>query len=154
SLDPRSHRISQDRRGRGHDVRCAVERRSEAAARAASPDSKDVKKIALPQEGLETLYGAHDGNLKHIESLLGVQIRTHGDELIVEGERAAEQRVERIVDQLVGRIAEGYELKNGDVKTAAQLVASDENVDLRHYFLREGQKQPEGTKRSVNPRTR
>ena len=42
-----------------------------------------MKKIALPQEGLETLYGAHDGNLKHIESVLGVQIRTQGDELIV-----------------------------------------------------------------------
>ena len=50
-----------------------------------------MKKIALPQEGLETLYGAHNGNLKHIESVLGVQIRTQGDELIVEGERTAEQ---------------------------------------------------------------
>src|SRR5262245_21448055 len=112
-----------------------------------------MKKIALPQEGLETLYGARDGNLKHIESLLGVQIRTHGDELIVEGDRAAEQRVERIFEQLVGLIAEGYELKNGDVKTAVQLVANDENVDLRHYFLREGQKQPEGTRRRVNPKS-
>ena len=66
-----------------------------------------MRKIALPQEGLETLYGAHDGNLKHIESVLGVQIRTHGDELIVEGDKAAEQRVERLFDQLSGLIAEG-----------------------------------------------
>ena len=95
-----------------------------------------MKKIALPQEGLETLYGARDGNLKHIESVLGVQIRTQGDELIVEGERSAEQRVERIFDQLISLISEGYELKNGDVKTAVQLMANDENVDLRHYFLR------------------
>ena len=112
-----------------------------------------MKKIALPQEGLETLYGAHDGNLKHIESVLGVQIRTQGDELIVEGERSAEQKVERIFDQLVSLIAEGYELKNGDVKTAVRLVANDESVDLRHYFLREGQKQPEGTRRRVNPKS-
>jgi phosphate starvation-inducible protein PhoH len=48
-----------------------------------------VKKISLPQEGIETLYGAHDGNLKHIESLLGVEIRTQGDELIVEARRRA-----------------------------------------------------------------
>ena len=112
-----------------------------------------MRKIALPQEGLETLYGAHDGNLKHIESVLGVQIRTHGDELIVEGDKAAEQRVERLFDQLSGLISEGYELRNGDVKTAAQLVANDENVDLRLYFLREGQKQPEGTRRRVNPKS-
>jgi phosphate starvation-inducible protein PhoH and related proteins len=112
-----------------------------------------VKKISLPQEGIETLYGAHDGNLKHIESLLGVAIRTQGGELIVEGEKAAEQRVERIFDQLTSLMAEGYELRNGDVKTAAQLIADDGAVNLRDYFLKEGQKQPEGTKRRVNPKS-
>jgi len=112
-----------------------------------------MKKIALPQKGLETLYGAHDGNLKHIESLLGVRIRTQGDELIVEGDRAGEQRAERIFEQLTGLLAEGYALGNGDVKVAAQLVAGDENVDLRAYFLKEGQKQPEGTRRRVTPKS-
>ena len=112
-----------------------------------------MKKIALPQEGIATLYGAHDGNLKHIESLLGVEIRTQGDELIVEGEKAAEQRVERIFDQLKSLMAEGYELRNGDVKTAAQLIKDDSAVNLRDYFLKEGQKQPEGTKRRVNPKS-
>jgi phosphate starvation-inducible protein PhoH and related proteins len=112
-----------------------------------------MKKIALPQEGIETLYGAHDGNLKHIESLLNVEIRTQGDELIVEGEKSAEQRVERIFDQLSALMAQGYELKNGDVKTAAQLVIDDPSVNLRDYFLREGQKQPEGTRRRVNPKS-
>jgi phosphate starvation-inducible protein PhoH and related proteins len=112
-----------------------------------------VRKISLPQAGIETLYGAHDGNLKHIESLLNVQIRTQGDELIVEGDRPAEHRVERIFDQLTNLMAEGYELKNGDVKTAAQLVAEDPTVNLRDYFLRDGQKQPEGTKRRVNPKS-
>jgi phosphate starvation-inducible PhoH-like protein len=107
----------------------------------------------LPQEGLERLYGAHDGNLKHIESLLGVAIRTQGDELIVEGDKAAEQRVERIFDQLKSLIAEGYELRNGDVKTAAQLIADDSAVNLRDYFLKDGQKQREGTKRRVNPKS-
>jgi phosphate starvation-inducible PhoH-like protein len=112
-----------------------------------------VKKIALPQEGIEILYGAHDGNLKHIESLLGVAIRTQGDELIVEGEKSAEQRVERIFDQLKTLMAEGYELRNGDVKTAAQLIVDDGGIDLRDYFLKGGQKQPEGTKRRVNPKS-
>jgi phosphate starvation-inducible PhoH-like protein len=112
-----------------------------------------VKKISLPQEGIETLYGAHDGNLKHIESLLGVAIRTQGDELIVEGEKSAEQRVERIFEQLKTLMAEGYELRNGDVKTAAQLIVDDGGVDLRDYFLKGGQKQPEGTKRRVNPKS-
>ena len=112
-----------------------------------------MKKIALPQEGIETLYGAHDGNLKHIEALLNVEIRTQGDELIVEGDKSAEQRVERIFDQLSSMIAQGYELKNGDVKTAAQLIIDDPSVNLSDYFIREGQKQPEGTRRRVNPKS-
>ena len=54
-----------------------------------------MKKIVLPQDGIETLYGAHDANLKHVESLFSVAIRTQGDELIVEGDKQAEQRVVR-----------------------------------------------------------
>jgi phosphate starvation-inducible PhoH-like protein len=110
-----------------------------------------MKKIALPQDGIETLYGAHDANLKHIESLLDVEIRTQGDELIVEGQRNAEQRVELLFDQLRGLMEAGYELGNGDVKTATQLVVDNPDVDLRDYFLKGGQKQ--GTKRRVNPKS-
>ena len=112
-----------------------------------------MKKIALPQEGIETLYGAHDANLKHIESLLDVEIRTQGDELIVEGQKGDEQRVERIFDQLVGLMRSGYTLVNGDVKTAAELVADNPEIDLRDYFMKEGQKQPQGTRRRVNPKS-
>jgi phosphate starvation-inducible PhoH-like protein len=110
-----------------------------------------MKKIALPEDGIETLYGAHDANLKHIELLLNVDIRTQGSEITVEGEPAAEQRAARIFDQLRTLMDAGYELTNGDVKTAAQLLVEDAAVDLRDYFLKGGQKQ--GTKRRVNPKS-
>ena len=110
-----------------------------------------MKKIALPQAGIETLYGAHDANLKHIEALLGVEIRTQGDELIVEGNRVSEQRVGQIFEQLALLLDAGYELAIGDVKTAAQLVADNPGVDLRDYFLKGGPKQV--TRRRVNPKS-
>ena len=78
-----------------------------------------MRKISLPEQGIETLYGAHDANLKHIESLLNVDIRTHGSELTVEGDPANEQRAQQIFDQLRALLAEGYSLENGDVKRAA-----------------------------------
>ena len=53
-----------------------------------------MKKIALPQDGIETLYGAHDANLKHIEGLLNISIRTQGSQITVEGDPAAERRAE------------------------------------------------------------
>src|SRR4029077_13302007 len=45
----------------------------------------------------------------------------------------------------------GYQLSNGDVTTAAQLIVDNEGVDLRDYFLKGGQKQV--TRRRVNPKS-
>ena len=110
-----------------------------------------MRKISLPGQGIETLYGAHDANLKYIERLLNVDIRTHGTELTVEGDPADEQRAQRIFDQLRTLMAEGYALENGDVKTAAELVAENSNVDLREYFGKGAQRQT--TRRRVNPKS-
>src|SRR3954463_12221471 len=117
-----------------------------------------MKKIALPHEGLDTLYGAHDANLKHIESLLNVELRTHGDELIVEGDRSSEQRVERLFDQLTALLKSGNERGASDGKRAADLVLDDANVTLREYFTKDAPagKAPapaSGTKRRVNPKS-
>ena len=113
-----------------------------------------MKRIALPQESLEALYGAHDANLKHIEALLNVTIRTQGDELIVDGAKGDEQRVTRIFEQLASLMQQGYTLSNGDVKTATQLLADNPEIDLREYFQKDGSRPPAGgTKRRVNPKT-
>ena len=97
-----------------------------------------MRKIAVPDEGAESLFGNYDENLKHLESLFTVRIRTSGQELIVEGETGDVARAERVLDQLASLIRGGYKLAKGDVKTAAQLVAQDENVELSEYFLRGG----------------
>ncbi len=114
-----------------------------------------MKKIAIPQEGIETLYGPHDANLKHIETLMDVEIRTQGDELIVEGSRSAEQRVERLFEQIAQLRATGYELTSADVKTAAELVVDDPAVELREYFAKDGaaSRPAPGTRRRVNPKS-
>jgi phosphate starvation-inducible PhoH-like protein len=115
-----------------------------------------MKKIAVPQEGIEILYGPHDANLKHIESLMDVEIRTQGDELIVEGTRGSELRVEKLFEQLAQLRDSGYELASADVKTAAELVVDDPSVDLRDYFSKDGPsaaRQGQGTRRRVNPKS-
>jgi phosphate starvation-inducible PhoH-like protein len=110
-----------------------------------------MRKIALPSEGIETLYGAHDANLRHIESLLRVQIRTQGSELTVRGNAVGEQRTQLIFDQLGALIDEGYALANGDVQTAAQLLTRNADLDLRDYFVKDGPRP--GTRRRVNPKS-
>jgi phosphate starvation-inducible protein PhoH and related proteins len=93
-----------------------------------------MKKIAVPEEGLESLFGTYDENLKQLESVFGVRIRTQGNELMVEGDPSGVARAERTLAQLAGLMREGYRIGNGDVKTAAQLIAANEQVDLRDYL--------------------
>ncbi|HEY2830178.1 MAG TPA: PhoH family protein [Thermoanaerobaculia bacterium] len=110
-----------------------------------------MKRITVPEEGIETLFGSYDENLKHLESLFNVRIRTHGHDLLVEGETPALDKIDRVVGQLSGLMRDGYKLSNADVKTASDLVAQDESVDLRDHFLK-GTLTPAG-KRRVAPKT-
>jgi len=110
-----------------------------------------MKKIAVPEEGIEALFGSYDENLKHLESQFGVRIRTQGHELMVEGDAAAVGRVNSIIEQLTALLRDGYKLSTVDVKTAADLVAQDEAVDLRDHFLK-GSLTAAG-KRRVAPKT-
>jgi phosphate starvation-inducible protein PhoH and related proteins len=95
-----------------------------------------LTRITLPEAGIETLFGSYDENLKYLESLLGVKLRTQGHELIVDGVPAGVSKVERLFSQLAALTQEGYRISNGDVKTAAQLLADDPTIDLRDYFLK------------------
>ena len=54
----------------------------------------------------------------------------------MEGAAAGVAHAERVLDQMSTLMQGGYKLARGDVKTAAQLVSQDENVELADYFLR------------------
>jgi phosphate starvation-inducible PhoH-like protein len=110
-----------------------------------------MRKITVPDEGAESLFGTYDENLKHLEGLFSVRIRTNGHEVIVEGEAGDVARTEKVLDQLAVLLRGGYKLGKGDVKTAAQLVAQDGNVELGDYFLR-GTARTSG-KRQVMPKS-
>jgi phosphate starvation-inducible PhoH-like protein len=110
-----------------------------------------MRKIQIPAEGAESLFGTYDENLKHLEGQFTVRIRTTGNELIVEGEPGDVARAEKVLDQLATLIRGGYRLAAGDVKTAAQLVAQDDTVELAEYFLRSATKT--SGKRQVVPKS-
>jgi phosphate starvation-inducible PhoH-like protein len=80
-----------------------------------------------------------------------VRIRTQGNDLYVDGDDPAAQKVDRVVAQLSGLMKEGYKLSAADVKTAGDLVAQDQQVDLREHFLK-GTLTPAG-KRRVAPKS-
>ena len=110
-----------------------------------------MKRISVPEEGAETLFGSYDENLKHFESLFNVRIRTQGHEILADGDSPGPENVERVVSQLALLIRDGYKLSAADVKTAADLVAQEPAVDLREHFLK-GSLTSAG-KRRVAPKT-
>jgi phosphate starvation-inducible protein PhoH and related proteins len=95
-----------------------------------------LKRVTLPHEGVETLFGSFDESLRQLESALGVRLKTSGSDVVVEGAAEDVARAERVLEQLGGLLRDGYRFGRGDVKTAAQLVAQNPNVQLQEYFLK------------------
>src|SRR3954462_13605062 len=110
-----------------------------------------MKRITVPEEGIETLFGSYDENLKRLESLFNVKIRTQGNDLLIDGNAESVDKADRVVSQLASLIRDGFKLSNTDVKTAGDLVAQDTLVDLRDHFLK-GSLTAAGKKR-VAPKT-
>ena len=106
-----------------------------------------MRKISVPEAAIETLFGSQDENLRHLESLLNVEIRTQGNDLIVEGQPDDTARVAQVVAQLGALMSEGHAISGRDVKTATQLIADDATVDLREHFLKGGQLRQAGKRR-------
>jgi len=111
-----------------------------------------TRTIALPDEGVEALFGPYDENLRFIESVAGVRLSTQGHDLQVTGEAAAVARVEQLVARLLALQKDGYQLVNGDVKTAAELLMQDPAADLRDFFLK-ATLRPGGGRRTVTARS-
>jgi phosphate starvation-inducible protein PhoH and related proteins len=95
-----------------------------------------MRRIAMPDEGIETLFGSFDENLKHLESSLHVTLRTSGHDVVVEGQSDDVAIAERVLEQLGALLRTGYRFERGDVRTAAQLVSQDPGVALQDYFLK------------------
>ena len=99
--EARRRRSAGSRRPRGLRARppCGTIRRLSIShgRRYAPPERSSMRKIAVPEEGIETLFGSYDENLRFLESLLNVSIRTQGQDLLVEGDPASAEKVERLV---------------------------------------------------------
>jgi len=110
-----------------------------------------MRRVPLPAEGLETLFGSFDENLRQLESVLGVRLKTSGSDVVIEGAADGVPRAERVITQLAALLRDGYRFSRGDVKTAAQLIAQNPDVELQEFFLKSNGK-PIG-RRQVMPKT-
>jgi phosphate starvation-inducible PhoH-like protein len=95
-----------------------------------------LKKIELPPRGLETLFGVHDQNIKHLESLLDVRINARGQDVSIDGDPRDVETAERILDDFSELFQEGRQFTDRELREAFAQIAEDRAFSLRDYYTK------------------
>lgn len=94
----------------------------------------NIKKIELPPQGLKTLFGVQDQNIKYLEALLNINIGARGNELMIDGEPKDIETVEKILRDFSELFAEGNNFSDKELRDAFKQIAEDRAYSLRDYF--------------------
>src|SRR6266446_2465758 len=82
-------------------------------------------------QGIESLFGTRDENIRLIESGLGVSTHLLDSVIEIQGEEANVSRAERILEDYVALVREGHIFTNGDLNSYFRVVTEDREVSLR-----------------------
>ena len=110
-----------------------------------------MAQVTLPEEGLDTLFGTNDENLRRVERTFDVTVAARGGELNIQGEPERVEAAERLFHGLNAVTEKGYRFKPGEVQTAIRVAAEAPEASLVDFFLPEGMLA--AVKRMVVPRT-
>jgi phosphate starvation-inducible protein PhoH and related proteins len=95
-----------------------------------------LKKIELPPRAVETLFGVHDQNIKHLESLLDVRVDARGQDLTLDGAPEDVETAARIVEDFAALFREGKTFTDKELREAFAQIAEDRSYSLRDYFTK------------------
>lgn len=111
----------------------------------------NLRKLELPPQGLNTLFGVQDQNIKYLESLLDVSIGARGNELLIDGDPNDIATIEQILQDFGELFTEGNTFTDKELRDAFKQIAEDRAYSLKDYFLR-ARFNPSG-KKQVAPKT-
>ncbi len=95
-----------------------------------------MKKIELPPRAVETLFGVHDQNIKHLESLLDVRVDARGQDLSLDGNPDDVETAGRIIEDFAALFREGKTFTDKELREAFAQIAEDRAYTLRDYFTK------------------
>jgi phosphate starvation-inducible PhoH-like protein len=111
-----------------------------------------LKKLRLPEIGVDVLFGPYDENIKYLETLLNIRIAARGGELMLEGDARDVQTVERILEDFSALVGEGLSPSGQELRQAFKQIADDRTLSLKSYFSKSFRFNPTG-KKMVSART-
>ena len=82
-------------------------------------------------QGIESLFGTRDENIRLIESGLGVSTHLLDSFIEINGDEANVSRAERILEDYAALVREGHVFTNGDLNSYFRVVTEDAEVSLR-----------------------
>jgi phosphate starvation-inducible PhoH-like protein len=110
-----------------------------------------MPQVTLAEEGIESLFGTRDQNLKRIERAFGVTIAARGSQASVEGKAEDVEVVEHLLSELSQLIDRGYRLRSRDVDTAIRVLKESRETSLIEFFS--GDEILSSVRRLVTPRS-
>lgn len=110
-----------------------------------------MEQINLPREGLETLFGVQDENLRRIERAFDVEVGARGSTVVVEGDPEPTARVVHLFEELARVMESGYRIRPHDVATAIRVLKEEPETSLVEFF--EGTGLLASVRRHVTPRS-
>ena len=95
-----------------------------------------ITKIRLA-EGIDlpAFYGSHDANLRLMEELFDVKVVARGDELSVEGDAEAVEKIENLIADINEMAEGGFSLKQEDVVFAINSIKREPKVSVKKIFF-------------------
>src|SRR5258706_7697373 len=82
-------------------------------------------------QGIESLFGSRDENIRLLESGLGVSTHLLDSFIEIQGEEANVSRAERILEDYAALVREGHVFTNGDLNSYFRVITEDADVNLR-----------------------
>jgi phosphate starvation-inducible PhoH-like protein len=97
-----------------------------------------MSNVTLSEEGIESLFGTRDQNLRLIEKAFDVTIGARGANARVDGDPASVEVVEHLLRELSALLDMGFRVKGRDVETAIRVLQESPETSLVDFFSGDG----------------
>ena len=93
-----------------------------------------MRQIELHREGIDTLFGTHDENLRRIERAFSVTLSARGGTLTVSGSEFDEKVTEHLLQDLSELLSRGHRFRPHEIETAIRVLQEEPTTSLVEFF--------------------